>query len=327
MWMGSLERMGSRSTTMKYENLVELARNELLVFQPDVWDTRAFNEFKNAATKGGFKDEEKILRSAYKDAIVALGETQPSLVGKYKQIKRKKTDDGTLVKWSEIICLGGVTNGDEITIRLKVRDEICVLEGTDLQFCDPEWVHRKIQVYTRQMVDFPFDKKDRGAWASEGLMPWLRHQSVAVSEHKTTEDIIIETLRSYCLEPVHVDSDPNAWTATRNAIYEDRVFYVAFAGFMDFLRRKTGTDHKRSITNALTRICIDGGPIQKRTTSGRVRFYRILKETLYAEEPDSSDAGEWEDGKLSGEGETDLDKAWDSIDDILRDEERRKDGS
>lgn len=309
---------------MTHDDLIQIAYDELVISQPNAWDTRAFEMFKVFAIKGGFDGDDKELKSAFEDAIAKLKENQPQLVSKYRKSKIKKGERDE-VKWADIQCVGGVTNGDEITLTLQISGRLCQIDGTDQQWVDPAWVHRKLQIRTRQVIDFPWDKKDRDGWYADGLLPWLKSDGVQESDYKTNEDIIIETLRAYCLEPLNVQNDPNAWTATRAAIYEDGVYYILFSGFMDFVRRRTGTDHRRSLSNALTKISMDGGTFQKRIGVTRLRFYRVDKKTLYAEEPDISNAGVGQDDDAGQKSADTIGPVWDSVDDELRTEERRED--
>lgn len=265
--------------------------------------------------------------SIWRDAIERMREEAPQLHAKWKKLKPQRTLDTEIIKWEEVEFMSGMTDGDQMTINLRIRGVLITIEGTDIEMCSPAWIHRKMRLYTCADIEFPFDKKDPDTWVAGGLLVWLRNERTQKAERKTNESIIIDSLRAFCEEPISAESEPDAWGATSKAIYEQGIYYISFAGFMSFIRRSTGSDHKKLLTNVLTGMSMDGDSIRKYTKHGRVRFYRINKDTLYVTQPDSSDAwgGEDYDARTESEGAA---TGWEhGLDDILWEKERRENES
>jgi len=310
---------------MTHNELVVLAVQELSTFQASAWNDRAFESFKQSLAKAKTTLTEKEVAVVWRDGIEACKVQHPDMHAKWRQLKQQREYDEELIPWEEVKFVGGVSDGDHLTIRLSVKDALCVLEGSDVEFNDPSWVHRKIQFYTRQLVAFPFNKRDRDNWLAGGLFPWIKHPDMKAAQRKTISDLMLETLRAYCQEPIHITSEPDAWLTTAKPVYEDGIYHITFSGFMEFLRKRTGSDQKRAISNFMTAVSVDHGLFRKSHNNVRVRFYRINEQTIYASQLDSGDAGKWEDDDARHESKSGPIQEFQRLDDELREKERRDD--
>lgn len=298
--------------------LIKIAISKLEGTRPKHWETDA-RELYDTVVKASHPDiTPDTANAAWRDAMAYMRDNHKDDWDAYVK-HQKRPQDANATPWEKVKLVKGQADGDSFTLTFEVDGETCVIECTDVQLLDPQFILRKLVMYTRKDVACPYtNKKQLEAWRRDVVIPWLKLDFFNHVERQTLAEQVDDLIREFCANTMAGESSPAVWLQLKRAILEHGIIYVPFAGLHEFVMRHAGNDPtKKTVKNALSRLGFNECKKGRRA----LRFHSISVNKLYENiDPSETGGGEVNPDRTDGAGTLAAGQA--GILDELRQEER-----
>lgn len=299
--------------------LTKVAINKLTGTKPKGWDTDARELFESVARASHPDATAEQLEAAWRDGLTHMRENFKDEWDMYAKAS-KRPGDMTAIPWKSVELVKGQSDGDSFTLHFNVDGLPCVIECSDVQLLDADFILRKLVMYTRKDVACPFlGRKQVESWRRNVVIPWLKSDAFKHTERQTMGDMVDDLIREYCANTVAANEDGSSWLQLKRAVADKNVVYVPFSGLQEFIGKHAGDNPtKKVVKNALSRLGFNEVKKGKRA----LRFHSIPMQALYGENIDPSETGGGKIDTHSDGSESMPAIGGESIFDKLREEER-----
>lgn len=261
--------------------LIRLAIAKLQGTKPKGWETDARELFESVVSVSYPNTTKEAREAAWRDGLSYMKDHHRDEWDTFVKAM-KRPEDLAAIPWSKVVLERGQADGDNFTLRFDVDGMKCVIECTDVQLLDADYILRKLVMYTRKDVECPYlGRKQIEAWRRNVVLPWLKSDAFRHIERQTIGDLVDDLIREYCTNTVAAETGPDVWLQLKRAILDNNVIYVPFSGLQEFVGKRAGNDpSKRMIKNALARLGFNEVKKGKRA----LRFHTISIKELYGDD-------------------------------------------
>lgn len=268
--------------------LIQLAISKLSGTKPKGWDTDARELYLAVArTSQGHASSDEI-EAAWRDGLAHMREKAKDEWDTYAK-SVGKPEDVTAVPWSKVELVKGQSDGDSFILHFLVDGMPCIIECTDIQLLDADFMLRKLVMYTRKDVACPYlGRKQIESWRRNVVLKWLHSDAWKHTERQTMSEQMDDLIREYCANTVAVETGDDVWRQLKRPVLESGHIFVPFSGLQEFVAKHVGNDpSKKVIKNSLARL----GFNTKLKGSRRLQYHSITSEKLYAQDIDPGETG------------------------------------
>ena len=301
------------------DTLVAIGYQKFQVMSPKVWDTEAYTSFVNDSKKTGADDS--AIAAAWKDVLAMARATLPKLYTEYEQTKNLDTEEDD-IQWEGVEFQQGTNDGDTFLMIVNVGGERCEIECSAEQFCDVDFIIRKLEFQAIRTINCPYQSRRlKGNWKKAVVFKWLKHPNMIRSSRENISGAVHDAVLDYARRPIDAAALTKPWDQSFDAVREREFVYLPYNGLAAHVKKLTGRDISRSyITNVLSQLHAE----VRKKGGGCNRFYAINYDKIV---PANSEARLREAHSADSGSTGSAFPGWNGFSDNLREEEHGTHGA